>query len=139
VARPSRAAKRHNVINPEFTPISAASYFNQALEVAVPSSKLTFRIYYTPSMLPQPKKSTIMVCHHGAGFSALSFACLAKEIDKLSHGECGVLAVDAREHGKPFFLGYAVCTEMKIAPKAERHLSRPQKILTCPLKGSPLT
>ena len=40
-----------------------------------------------------------MICHHGAGFSALSFACFAKEVENLSHGECGVLALDAREHG----------------------------------------
>ncbi|KAJ6611132.1 Alpha/Beta hydrolase protein [Mycena sp. CBHHK59/15] len=43
---------------------------------------------------------TVMVCHHGAGYSGLSFACLAKEIGDMSKGECGVLALDARRHGK---------------------------------------
>lgn len=41
-----------------------------------------------------------MICHHGAGYSGLSFACFAKEITDTSKGECGVLAMDARRHGK---------------------------------------
>lgn len=32
-------------------------------------------------------------------YSGLSFACFAKEVVKLSKGECGVLAFDARRHG----------------------------------------
>ena len=41
-----------------------------------------------------------MVCHHGAGYSGLSFACFAKEVTDLTNGNCGVLALDARQHGK---------------------------------------
>jgi len=41
-----------------------------------------------------------MVFHHGAGYSGLSFACLAKEITEMTKGECGVLSLDARRHGK---------------------------------------
>ncbi|KAF8526236.1 Alpha/Beta hydrolase protein [Hysterangium stoloniferum] len=85
--------------DPEFAPISAAGYFDQAVEVAVPSSKLNFRVYYTPPTV-SGLKSTIMVCHHGAGFSGLSFACFAKEVQRLSGGGCGVLSLDAREHGR---------------------------------------
>jgi protein phosphatase methylesterase 1 len=40
-----------------------------------------------------------MVCHHGAGYSALSFSKLAKEIAEETNGECGLLAIDARRHG----------------------------------------
>jgi len=40
-----------------------------------------------------------MVCHHGAGYSGLSFACFAKEVTEMTKGECGVLALDARRHG----------------------------------------
>ena len=40
-----------------------------------------------------------MICHHGAGYSGLSFACLAKEITEMTKGECGVLSLDARRHG----------------------------------------
>ncbi len=41
-----------------------------------------------------------MICHHGAGYGGLSFACMAKEVQDLSNGECGILAPDARRHGK---------------------------------------
>jgi len=40
-----------------------------------------------------------MICHHGAGYSGLSFACLAKEVTDMTKGGCGVLAFDARRHG----------------------------------------
>lgn len=40
-----------------------------------------------------------MICHHGAGYSGLSFALFAKEVERLSGGECGVLALDCRGHG----------------------------------------
>jgi len=41
-----------------------------------------------------------MVCHHGAGYSGLSFACFAGEVREMTKGECGVLALDARGHGE---------------------------------------
>ena len=40
-----------------------------------------------------------MICHHGAGYSGLTFACFAKEVTDMTKGECGVLALDARRHG----------------------------------------
>src|SRR5579872_5874671 len=58
-----------------YKPISASGYFDQALEINVPSAQLNFRAYYTP---PKGKDGTVFVCHHGAGYSALSFACFAK-------------------------------------------------------------
>ncbi|KAF8813490.1 hypothetical protein BYT27DRAFT_6373728 [Phlegmacium glaucopus] len=57
------------------------------------------RIYYTP---PKLANGTIMICHHGAGYSGLSFACLAKEVTEMTKGECGVLSLDARRHGNRF-------------------------------------
>lgn len=41
-----------------------------------------------------------MICHHGAGYSGLSFACFAKEVTEVTKGELGVLSLDARRHGK---------------------------------------
>ena len=79
-----------------FRPISASGYFDQALEINVPSAQLNFRVYYSP---PKARGGTVLVCHHGAGYSALSFACFAKEITGLSNGECGVFAFDVRRHG----------------------------------------
>ncbi|KAJ9477169.1 Protein phosphatase methylesterase 1 [Pseudozyma hubeiensis] len=43
---------------------------------------------------------TLFVFHHGAGFSALSYALTAAEITRTSGGEVGVLAYDCRGHGR---------------------------------------
>ncbi|KAF7335417.1 Protein phosphatase methylesterase 1 [Mycena venus] len=83
--------------NPDFAPISGASYFSEALQVAVPARQLDCRVYYTP---PKKANGTVLVCHHGAGYGGLSFACLAKELVGMSRGEVGVLSADARRHGK---------------------------------------
>ena len=37
--------------------------------------------------------------HHGAGSSGLTFGWTAKYIKELTHGECGVIAIDSRGHG----------------------------------------
>jgi hypothetical protein len=87
----------------EYAPISGSEFFEQAVEVDVQSSKLKTRVYYTPSQVPG-SKGTVMICHHGAGYSGLSFACFSKEVTKLTDGECGVLSLDAREHGMYFFV-----------------------------------
>ncbi|BGP18138.1 hypothetical protein JCM10213_007744 [Rhodosporidiobolus nylandii] len=73
-----------------------------------------FRVYYTPPPPPAPSlradeededeggtgKGVVFVCVHGAGYSGLSWACLAKELAEKSEGRAGVLAFDARGHGK---------------------------------------
>jgi protein phosphatase methylesterase 1 len=46
------------------------------------------------------KKASLLVCHHGAGSSGTTFSALAKEVQEKSKGELGVLAFDARGHGK---------------------------------------
>ncbi|EJD49825.1 protein phosphatase methylesterase [Auricularia subglabra TFB-10046 SS5] len=85
--------------NPAYAPISASGYFAQAVQVAVPEAGLDVRVYYTPPTASK-NQGTVVVCHHGAGYSALSFALMAKEVVALSGGECGVLAFDARAHGR---------------------------------------
>ncbi|KAJ3874369.1 Alpha/Beta hydrolase protein [Lentinula edodes] len=92
-----RMRKAKKEPNPAFAPISAKNFFVQAFQVALPGRNLDCRVYYTP---PKFANGTVMVCQHGAGYSGLSFACMAKEITDLSGGECGVLAIDARRHGK---------------------------------------
>ncbi|KAL5525829.1 hypothetical protein ACEPAG_7166 [Sanghuangporus baumii] len=95
--------KPRSLPNPQYAPLSAEGYFAQAAEVAVPASGLAFRVYYTPPALApgaSQKEGTVLVCHHGAGHSSLSFALFAKEVKDRTKGECGVLALDARRHGK---------------------------------------
>ncbi|PWZ03056.1 alpha/beta-hydrolase [Testicularia cyperi] len=43
---------------------------------------------------------TIFLLHHGAGFSALSYALTAAEITQSTKGEVGILAYDCRGHGR---------------------------------------
>ncbi|KAI6039911.1 Alpha/Beta hydrolase protein [Pisolithus marmoratus] len=83
--------------NPAYAPISPSGYFAQALQVSLPDRGVDVRAYYTP---PRSERGGVFVMHHGAGYSGTSFACLAKELVELMKGEVGVLAFDARRHGK---------------------------------------
>jgi protein phosphatase methylesterase 1 len=95
----SPASRLPRTPNPEYEPISGASYFSEAVQVNVPASKLDFRVYYTPPQTSDGSPGSVMVCHHGAGFAGLTFALFAKEVTSLSKGELGVLSIDARRHG----------------------------------------
>ncbi|GAA5999270.1 phosphoprotein phosphatase methylesterase 1 [Rhodotorula paludigena] len=116
----------------QYAPLSAEGSFAEALEVDVPvqnvwagtvgASTAQFRVYYTPPPAPTTMgggadaddaheaggpggNGVVFVCVHGAGYSALSFAELAKQLvepdeDGRARGRIGVLAYDARGHGK---------------------------------------
>lgn len=89
---------RARVPNPEYTPIrpdAYGQYFAQALQIELPTRGLVVRAYHT--LL---RGSGVMIMHHGAGYSALSFACLAKELNDSIGKDVGVLAFDARRHGE---------------------------------------
>ncbi|KAH7123763.1 protein phosphatase methylesterase-like protein 1 [Dendryphion nanum] len=58
-------------------------------------SRAKFHVYLSP---PSSSKAPLLVLHHGAGSSALSFALFAKEVLR-QIPEAGILAVEAREHG----------------------------------------
>lgn len=90
-----------------FAPLSAAEHFAQAFEVEVPSHDLLSRVYYTPPKLKagaDEGPGTVVACHHGAGYSGLSFACLASAVKDAGEEELGLLAIDARGHGKTALL-----------------------------------
>lgn len=59
------------------------------------SGHAKFHVYLTP---PASLKAPLLVLHHGAGSSAMSFALMAKEVRK-AMPEIGVLALEARDHG----------------------------------------
>lgn len=85
----------------DLSPLSASTHFAQAVQVSLPDADLDVRVYITPSVPSEKEDDTgsMMVFHHGAGYSALSFAVLAKAVTESTSGECGVLAFDARAHG----------------------------------------
>lgn len=98
--RPSTSTRKPKPPNPEFKPLSPASYFSQALQISLPTRALDVRVYYTP---PKYDGGGIIVFHHGAGYAGTSFACLAKEISEVMRDNVGVLAFDARRHGMHLF------------------------------------
>lgn len=80
----------------------------------------SFRVYYTPPRRAGDEggNGVVFVCVHGAGYSGLSFAELARQLIEQAKGDeegaqgeenarVGVLAYDARGHGEPtpFFFG----------------------------------
>lgn len=77
--------------------VSWSDYFAQELYLDRLSDKghAKFHVYLTP---PSSPKAPLLVLHHGAGSSGLSFSLFALEIRKLLP-DAGVLAVEAREHG----------------------------------------
>jgi len=85
-------------------PVSGSNYFENAFEVAIPGSisapALTVRVYHSQPRPRDDSPGTLFVFHHGAGYSGLSFACLAEQIKTRTAGECGCLAYDGRGHGR---------------------------------------
>ena len=75
------------------------------------SATASFRVYYTaPSGSIDEEddedeegassKGVVFVCVHGAGYSGLSYACVAKSLVEQGKGKVGVLSFDARGHGE---------------------------------------
>ncbi|KIK88461.1 hypothetical protein PAXRUDRAFT_831805 [Paxillus rubicundulus Ve08.2h10] len=95
---PTSASRAPVPPSPDYAPIRPDAYnqyFSQALQIELPMRGLAVRAYQTPM-----RGRGVMIMHHGAGYSALSFACLAKELDGLLGKDVGVLAFDARRHGR---------------------------------------
>lgn len=100
----SSTPRRKTKNSVDLSPLSASGHFAQAVQVALPTADLDIRVYLTPPIPSERDKSngengSVMVFHHGAGYGALSFACVGKAITDATSGECGVLAFDARAHG----------------------------------------
>ncbi|KAJ7221825.1 Alpha/beta hydrolase fold-1 [Mycena haematopus] len=79
-----------------------------------------------------------MVCHHGAGYAALSFACLARELVGMSRGQVGVLSVDARTHGKTKSTAEKEDDNLDIAVLVEDFVCIVSAVWTEPLAAPPL-
>lgn len=105
--RSSTSTGKQKPPNLQFQPLSPASYFSQALQIALPTRALDVRVYYTP---PKYDGGGVIVLHHGAGYAGTSFACIAKEISEIMRGDVGVLAFDARRHGMHSFQRNAECS-----------------------------
>ncbi|KAG6901734.1 hypothetical protein C0995_008388 [Termitomyces sp. Mi166 len=67
---------------------------NRLFRLLLRRAGFDFRIYYTP---PAFTDGTVMICHHSLRADLRVFR---KEITDMTKGECGVLAIDVRRHGK---------------------------------------
>ena len=132
----STATRLPRTPNPEYMPISGASYFYEAVQVNVPESNLDFRVYYTPPQTTDGSPGSVMVCHHGAGFAGLSFALFAGEVTSLSNGELGVLAIDARRHGAYLQLAVDAVSDIVREDIADRGVFRRRLVTWDPRTGS---
>ncbi|KAL4400549.1 Protein phosphatase methylesterase 1 [Malassezia pachydermatis] len=95
-----------------FSPLKSDDCFAMALELDIPctptsdvehTKTATVRAYYTPPKGGLSHDKTVFVCHHGAGFGALSYALMARHITELTQGSVGILAYDCRGHGRSKF------------------------------------
>lgn len=78
---------------------------------------------------------TIYVLFHGAGYSALSFALLARAITRLTSGTAGVLTYDCRGHGRTRHPDWPVPLNMDIDTLALDALAVLAKVLpTTPIR-----
>ncbi|KAF2460111.1 Alpha/Beta hydrolase protein [Lineolata rhizophorae] len=59
------------------------------------TQRAKYHAYATPPATPS---SQLLILHHGAGSSALTFALFAREVRRVMP-DVGIVAVDAREHG----------------------------------------
>lgn len=78
-------------------PVPWSAFFAQELylERQAEHGHAKYHVYLTP---PLTSKAPVLVLHHGAGSSGLSWSLFALEVRKLMP-EVGILAVEARDHG----------------------------------------
>lgn len=87
-----RPPKSHPGRQKDYTPAMWNDYFENFQDVKI-SENNSFRVYQSkPS-----EEDVVLVCLHGGGFSALSWALFSTEITSIIH--CQVLAIDQRGHG----------------------------------------
>lgn len=89
-----RPPKSHPGRQKSYSPTMWNDYFNSFLEIKIPEG--IFGVYF--SKPPEEADSPVLVCLHGGGFSALSWALFSTEITSIIHCQC--LAIDFRGHGK---------------------------------------
>ena len=78
-------------------PLPWNDYFTRELYLQV--SRPTENAIYHAYIIPPAAKGPLLVTHHGAGSSGLSFALFASEVRK-ALPNAGVLSLDARGHGE---------------------------------------
>ncbi|KNZ61743.1 protein phosphatase methylesterase 1 [Puccinia sorghi] len=83
---------------PSYEPLSAAADSFRHSHFLTLNPAKRFRVYSNP---PNPvcNDPVVFVFHHGAGYSGLSAACLARELREQTQGQYGFISFDCRFHG----------------------------------------
>jgi protein phosphatase methylesterase 1 len=90
-------SEKSSSIKSRSAPLPWDDFFSQELffEQKTPSETINHHVYLTPPTATGP----LIVTHHGAGSSGLSFAAFTQELLKILP-TAGVLSLDARGHGR---------------------------------------
>ena len=80
-------------------PLPWNDYFSKELYLENKTYAHKETIIHHVYVTPPSEKGPLLITHHGAGSSGLSFALFASEIRKILP-RCGVLSLDARDHGE---------------------------------------
>jgi protein phosphatase methylesterase 1 len=91
-----RSPPKHPGRQKDYSPTMWKEYFFDFKDVKLNENN-SFRVYQS-SKPSEEDDSPVLVCLHGGGFSALSWALFTTEITSIIH--CQVLAIDFRGHGK---------------------------------------
>lgn len=87
-----RPPKGHPGRQKDYTPSMWSEFFEDFIDVKINNEKSSFRVYRSkPSEI---EDSPVLVCLHGGGFSALSWAVFSQEITEIIHCQC--IAIDFR-------------------------------------------
>ncbi|KAL6715890.1 Protein phosphatase methylesterase 1 [Lecanora helva] len=115
-ARPKGFTPRRGAVEP----LPWNDYFDQELylEIERPTEKVTYHAYLTPSSAKGP----LIITHHGAGSSGLSFALFASQVCKILP-TAGILSLDARGHGETIVKKLKASSENSIIDLSLKTLS----------------
>ncbi|CAB4402061.1 unnamed protein product [Rhizophagus irregularis] len=80
----------------DYTPVSWDTCFDSCRDIKIPDSEDVFKAY---EIHGTSENCPLFVFHHGAAYSALSFALSCSYIKQLMNGSCTMFAYDCRGHG----------------------------------------
>ncbi|XP_074598145.1 protein phosphatase methylesterase 1 [Brevipalpus obovatus] len=80
----------------DFKPISYKSYFDEHVDIKIPESEDTFRVYVS-GFQANPSDSLLLVLLHGGGYSGLTWSLFSKCVQELC--VCRIASIDLRGHG----------------------------------------
>jgi protein phosphatase methylesterase 1 len=88
-----RPPKSHPGRQKDYSPAMWSEFFEDFIDVKINNEKSSFRVYRSKASIVD-EDCPVLVCLHGGGFSALSWAVFSQEITEIIHCQC--IAIDFR-------------------------------------------